>query len=224
MKVTFRRPQLHVSELSGKLDGIAAISSSALANPYCVNAVRTCPEAGSICQECYAWKALSGFRACMAEPLARNTALLQGPMHSDELPRIYGVRALRFNSHGELGSVWELDNFNRIAILNRHLRSALWTKRLGLVEEWRAMHAFEGLEGGQLELDMRLVLSSPQIGVRIAEVEDLPYWVDRVYTVYRTEVDLPKDAWICEGHCADCMVCYEQDPKSPRQIATVLHR
>lgn len=238
MKVEFEHRQLHVTALSGKLSGFAAVTSSALQNDYCAaQTVRGDPT--SICTYCYACRSLKGFRRGAAEVFARNGVLLRTPLANADLPRITGVKALRFNSHGELGSVEELDNFERIALHNRHLRSALWTKRLDLVQAWEEAHSGEGPSGGPVHLSMKLIVSSPTIGVPAFERGAVPENVHHVYTVYRTEGDLPDDAYVCRGHCADCMVCYtpfgayndlwgqaapgSSVPADLRFIATVLH-
>ncbi len=221
MKVTYRRPQLHVTELGGKLSGFASISTSALANSYCLDRTRWARD--TICAACYARAALSGFRACMAEPLAGNTARLKVPLDQLDLPLITGVVALRFNSHGELGSMWEFDNYVRIAAHNRHLRTALWTKRPGIVDEWLKWMRAQGFEGEDLDPGMRLILSSPRIGERV-ERDDAPTWAHHVYTVYEREEDFPKDAFPCHGRCRECMVCYDRHMDAPMHIATLLHR
>ena len=208
MKVSFKQPRLHVSELSGKLEGIAAISGSALDCEFCTDQVSRPPQDGhpSICRSCYARAALEGFRRSMRPALVTNTRLLEEDLLQGELPYVTDVRALRFNSHGELTGPRMMNNFVRIAELNKHLPSALWTKRLNVVDMWREDYRKEYLGGEEYpDLRMCLIASSPYVGLRM---EAPPEWVDRVYTVYESESEIPSDAYVCRGHCAECMLCY----------------
>lgn len=92
---------IHISKMTGKLEGFQAISTNTVTNAYC-NKNYNKQDPNNICTFCYSNEMLKTFRKSMAPALQRNTELLADRvLHSDGLPVINSA-FFRFNAHGEL--------------------------------------------------------------------------------------------------------------------------
>lgn len=118
--------QIKISEMSGKLEGIAAINTNPLTNEFCRN--RT----SGICAHCYSKYALLSYRSNCTPAYQMNSDILSTTKLT-LAPRISYVY-VRFNAHGELINQLHFENLMFIARENPYSRFALWTKRRGLVD------------------------------------------------------------------------------------------
>ena len=98
---------LKISKMSGKLDGLKAINTSPLNNPFCMT--RHSQDKG-ICGQCYSIRMLKTFRSNCNPTYA----------------------FFRFSAHGELLNENHLINLLNICKKNPHCTFALWTKRAAL--------------------------------------------------------------------------------------------
>ena len=92
---------IHISKMTGKLEGFQAISTNTTTNEYCIKKYNE-QKQNVICTFCYSHEMLNTFRKNMAPALQRNTDLLNSKvLHADALP-IINSAFFRFNAHGEL--------------------------------------------------------------------------------------------------------------------------
>jgi len=120
-------PLVHISKMTGKLDGFKAISTNTMTNPYCIKQNAN-GKADNICTKCYSHTMLKSYRKNMQPALQRNSeALANKVLDIDLLPTILDA-FFRFNAHGELINLTHLENLNRIARKNPHCR--------GTVKHW----------------------------------------------------------------------------------------
>ena len=66
---------IHISKVTGKLEGFQAISTNTTTNDYCIKQY-TKQDKNNICTYCYSWTMLKTFRKNMAPALQRNSDLL----------------------------------------------------------------------------------------------------------------------------------------------------
>ena len=124
--------QVHISKMTGKLDGFKAISTNTMTNPYCIKQ-NSSGKADNICTKCYSHTMLKSYRKNMQPALQRNSDLLADRLLTDdELPTILDA-FFRFNAHGELINATHLANLAAIARHNQHCNFALWSKRDDIV-------------------------------------------------------------------------------------------
>ena len=95
------RNGVHISKMTGKLEGFQAISTNTTTNEYCMkqNAVANTK---NICTHCYSHTMLKSYRKNMQPALQHNSDYLSSRVHDLEyLPTILQA-FFRFNAHGEL--------------------------------------------------------------------------------------------------------------------------
>ncbi len=196
--------RVHVSDgMTGKMEGLNAISTSALANPIC-KARRQCE--GSICKHCFACATLQRYtaleKACIRNYEVLNSRLLS--MAEAASVRLSTLLA-RIEAFGDVGSVLQARNYLRIVKANPLSRVGAWTKNPGLWDE--AIKA----EGKPSNLTM--VLSSVYENVEADDYQKYE-WVDYVFTVYSPDWlkanDKDNDTFINCGarSCLTCQQCY----------------
>ena len=186
---------LHISKMTGKLDGLRAISTNTSTNAYCA-AQKERKAAGNICSVCYSHAMLSSYRKTMAPALQRNSdALAAAPLEPQDLPFI-GDAFLRINAHGELINDIHFENICRVAERNPHCAVALWTKRPDIVGRV--------LRSRVKPANLILIYSNPKIGHIMARP---PRHFDRTFNNVPEAQD--PDRQNCTGQkCRDCLLCY----------------
>ena len=131
---------IHISKMTGKLEGFQAISTNTTTNGYCKKKFEE-QNPNVICTFCYSWGMLKTFRKNMEPALQRNTDLLNSKvLHPDALP-IINSAFFRFNAHGELAldkkqATINLENYVNIALKNPHCTFSLWTKRFDVIKPY----------------------------------------------------------------------------------------
>lgn len=123
---------LHITNHSGKLEGLRSISSCVALNPYCKERAKN---PATICHHCYATRYV-GMRDALRRHLECNTNELQALIEWDELPIIADV-LFRFESFGDTLSATHAGNYYRIAAKNVFTTFAAWTKN---VEHYETAH------------------------------------------------------------------------------------
>lgn len=181
MIATDRR--VHLSVMTGKLDGFRAINTNTVTNPFCLKM----KESDTICGKCYSHRMLNTFRKSCQPSFQRNSELLSEAVLT-VLPTI-NDRVFRFHGHGELINATHLENLYLIAEHNPLTTFSLWTKQSKLVLNHR-----------QRPDNFIVIYSNPQID----RVRDVPKGFDKVFNNVTGEAESN-----CTGQqCKDCLLCY----------------
>ena len=189
---------IHISKMTGKLEGFKAISSNTVTNPYCIKQFN-CGNSDNICTKCYSHVMLNSYRKNMQNALERNSQLLSTQIvPNDQLPVILEA-FFRFNAHGELINITHLTNLVNIALKNPHCNFALWTKQNNLIQEYFANNAKPS--------NLILIYSNPKIGKILSKP---PKYFDKTFN--NVAMDQFVNEQNCTGQkCKDCLLCYKHN-------------
>ena len=192
---------IKISAMTGKLDGLKAINTSPLNNPYCQR-MSKCKE--FICAYCYSIDMLKGYRRNCIPAWTKNGEELSKPIPFWHLPKFKSGTVVRFSGHGELFNTVHAINLIKIAYRNPTSKFSLFTKRARLVQ-----NAVDIL--GK-PANLQLVFSSPKLNKQ----SPLPKYFDRTFTVweesYRTDHhDIHAPINCGARKCIECMICYEDN-------------
>ena len=181
--------------MTGKLDGLRAISTNTTTNPFCVKQ-NASGQADNICTKCYSHTMLKTYRKNMAPALERNSVALSTRVISGvDIPRLNDAY-FRLDAHGELINELHLSNLIAIAEANPQTTITLWTKRKDIVNKVMAVTAKPS--------NMIFVFSNSKIGTIL---DKAPKHFDKTFNnVLVTEY---VDRQNCTGQkCMDCLKCY----------------
>lgn len=186
---------VHISVMTGKLDGLRAISTNTRTNPYCIKQ-NASGDPTNICTKCYSHTMLSSYRKNMQPALQRNSdALSSRPLTQAELPRVVDS-VFRFDAHGELINETHLLNLVAICEYNPATSFALWTKRNDIVSKYFRTRAKPA--------NMTLIYSNPKISHIMAKP---PKHFDRTFNNVLEHEYVERQN--CTGQqCKDCLLCY----------------
>ena len=127
---------IHISKMSGKLDGLRAISTNTVSNDFCQKMYNS-GNGNNICTKCYSNKMLRTYRKNTQAALQRNSDLLSKSVDDAVLKATRIMDAfLRLNAHGELINEQHLSNLVRLAELKTHTTFTLWTKRKNIIRQY----------------------------------------------------------------------------------------
>lgn len=188
---------------SGKMAGIASISTSCASNPFCE---RRRMNGDSVCGHCYAFT-YTKMRKALRERLADNSNILSARLLTDrELP-VINDEVFRFESFGDLYNVTHLMNYLRICEKNPNTRFALYTKNIWLLDE------VFNKNGVAKPINLSLVVSSPRLNKPIKLNREKFWFVDHVFTVYSKDYIASGEVNINCGakSCIGCQICYRTD-------------
>jgi len=197
---------IHISKMTGKLEGFQAISTNTTTNEYCIKKYNE-QKQNVICTFCYSHEMLNTFRKNMAPALQRNSDLLNSKvLHPDALPVINSA-FFRFNAHGEFAldkkeATINLENYVNIALKNPHCTFSLWTKRFDVIKPYFDKH--------DKPKNLILIYSTPLTNHILKKT---PQYFDKTFnTVIETDY---VDQQNCTGQkCKDCLLCYKKDTTS----------
>ena len=186
---------IKVSRMTGKLDGLAAINTNTLSNPFCQ---KQHAAGKTICGQCYSFRMLQQHRQNCVDPWERNSRKLSRPIPDLEFAALVdqfkNLRFVRFHGHGELINFTHLHNFAAIARAVPGTTFALWTKRADLVRKLGERSRPENLI---------LIYSNPRID-RVRAIP--PPGFQKVFN--NTTRQDHRDN--CTGRkCLDCLNCYQ---------------
>lgn len=186
---------IHISIMTGKLDGLRAISTNTRTNDYCIKQNAT-GDPDNICTKCYSHVMLSSYRKNMQPALQRNSdALSAHPLPESAIPRILDA-VFRFDAHGELINETHLANLAAICTHNPRTSFALWTKRNDIVAKYFRTRA--------KPVNMILIYSNPKISHIMKRP---PKHFDRTFNNVLEHEHVERQN--CTGQkCADCLLCY----------------
>lgn len=192
------KPAVHISNMTGKLDGLRAISTNTRTNTYCVEQHERAVEhdTDNICGKCYSHAMLKGFRKNMEPALQRNSDLLSSrPLEPYEIPRIMDA-VFRFDAHGELINMQHMENLVAIVNDNPWCTFALWTKRTDIVMRW--------LRDNAKPDNLILIYSNPKVSHVMSKP---PKGFDKTFNNVLEHEHVDKQN--CTGQqCKDCRICY----------------
>ena len=200
---------VHISIMTGKLDGLRAISTNTRTNEYCIKQHQS-PDPNNICTKCYSHVMLSSYRKNMQPALQRNSdALSQRTLAEHELPRILDA-VFRFDAHGELINSTHLENLTLIAAYNPRTAFGLWTKRNDLVRKFFDAHPKPA--------NLILIYSNPKISHIMAKP---PKHFDRTFNNVLEHESVERQN--CTGQqCKDCLLCYT--PVATNGVTTIVEK
>lgn len=183
---------VHITKLTGKLEGFRSISVDTTSNEYCIKMNKT----SAICGSCYSMKMLKGFRKNAQPALERNSKLLsERVIWNYELPTIKD-KYFRFDAHGELHNIIHLINYVNIVEHNPDTNFSLWTKRKDLIRRYAK-------ECGPFPKNLRLIYSNPVID---KVIPDVPEYFHQTFNNVTDKYDGVQQ---CTGQkCKDCLLCY----------------
>lgn len=186
---------VHISVMTGKLDGLRAISTNTRTNEYCIKQ-NASGDHTNICTKCYSHTMLSSYRKNMQPALQRNSdALSARILATHELPRVVDP-VFRFDAHGELINATHLHNLVLIVEHNPGTAFALWTKRNDIVSKYFRTRAKPA--------NMILIYSNPKISHIMAKP---PKFFDRTFNNVLEHEYVERQN--CTGQqCKDCLLCY----------------
>lgn len=186
---------VHISVMTGKLDGLRAISTNTRTNEYCIKQNKS-SDPNNICTKCYSHTMLSSYRKNMQPALQRNSdALSTRVLPTVELPKIADP-VFRFDAHGELINETHLLNLVAVCEYNPATSFALWTKRNDIVSKYFRTHAKPA--------NMTLIYSNPKISHIMAKP---PKHFDRTFNNVLEHEYVERQN--CTGQqCKDCLLCY----------------
>ena len=192
---------IHISKMTGKLDGFKAISSNTITNPYCIKQ-NASSDNENICTKCYSHTMLKSYRKNMQPSLERNSqALSTSILPSEQLPMIMEA-FFRFNAHGELINETHLINLVNIAVKNPHCNFALWTKRNDIILKYFANNVKPN--------NLILIFSNSKISKVLNKP---PKFFDKTFNnVLENEF---VESQNCTGQqCKNCLLCYKHNDVS----------
>lgn len=195
-----------MSRMTGKLDGLAAINTNTLSNPFCQ---KQHAAGKTICGQCYSFRMLQQHRQNCVDPWERNSRKLSRPIPDLEFAALVdqfkNLRFVRFHGHGELINFTHLHNFAAIARAVPGTTFALWTKRADLVRKLGERSRPDNLI---------LVYSNPRID-RVRAIP--PPGFQKVFN--NTTRQDHRDN--CTGRkCLDCLNCYQSS--GPTSIVEIV--
>ena len=185
---------IHITQGSGKMQGIQSINTSTINNDFC-SKMRT---TDSVCSKCYAAR-YESFRKPLHEALVRNSKVLsESILPTHELP-FFNSNIVRFDGFGELINDRHLKNLSNIARKNEHAIFTLWTKQQKLVRD-----TFKNFEKPS---NLILIYSS----LLINQEAKKPLYFDKVFTVYDKKTAENVEINCGSKSCLNCRICYSQN-------------
>ncbi len=184
---------LHISKMSGKLEGIPAVNTNTLSNEFC----QKMGNSDTVCALCYSRKMLETYRKGCIPKFEQNSKFLSGvQLPRTAFPRI-NAAVFRLHGHGELVNLTHLINLAVFAGRNPLTTFSLWTKRKNLVSQFLS-------EGRMVPNNLILIYSNPDMGSVSFKV---PKGFHKVFNV----VEEAHSRENCTGKkCLDCLLCYQK--------------
>jgi hypothetical protein len=138
---------VHVSTMTGKLEGFRAINSNTRSNPFCLSMYENAAD-NVICRKCYSHEMLKAYRANTVPALQRNSDALSQAWDSGDPVRLTGKgrktfqpgEYVRISGHGEIVNSAYVANVMRIIRENPQARFSWWTKRHQLIRQYCDEH------------------------------------------------------------------------------------
>ena len=185
--------QIKTSNMSGKLEGLQAISTNTRSNPFCQKMSQS--NDNIICSKCYSMATLNrGYFPSLEPALEYNSRLLSKPLEPEQLPKFKRkTEYIRFDAHGELINETHLDNYVKITKVYPDRKFALWSKRIPIIKKY--------FKNREIPENLRLIYSNPFIN-KVMDKPPVPF-----HKSFNNVTDDTKQN--CTGQkCKDCLLCY----------------
>lgn len=184
-------------DMSGKMEGIPAISTLCTKNPFCIARMKN---GAAVCAQCFA-EATTNHYANLRKNLEYNSLVLAGSVLPLELlPKFKRtIIMVRFEAFGDLLNVTHMKNYINICRVNPHVNFTLWTKNPNFVK----------LACDEVGKPANLTIIQSSFLVNEPE-EPANEYIDKVFTVYSAEyLEFHSIESNCAGlDCAACASCY----------------
>lgn len=185
---------------TGKMAGMASLSTSVSCNVYCTLRSKN-PEL--ICSKCYAAAMLKRYTN-LGKMLEKNTDILRlRVIPADEWP-VLNILYFRFEAFGELSSANQVKNYFNLCYKNPNTNFALWTKNPWFIQE--AIN-----EGYKKPANLNIIASSAKIN----QMQDYSQYdfIDKIFTVYDEQTIKDKNIDVNCGSrsCMNCLNCYKKN-------------
>jgi len=185
--------KLHVSRLTGKMRDMRSIDTNPISNPFCRHMCSSEQPRSVICRNCYAIRSLISGRANCILPYECNSILLSNFNLPDEclptkrdlgITRSGKVRAVRFNSYGELINERHVRNLFNICDLHPTVPFTLFFKNKAPLS--RAIQKY-GKPDNLIIIQSNIFLNDPDTERLLDGPERVPDYVDKIFSVYTPE-------------------------------------
>jgi hypothetical protein len=188
---------------TGKMKGFTSVSTSPEFNHNC-QAKRGL--LGTICQKCYSFVMQKRYKGLRAQ-LWKNSWILSNVLFDkSELPYIYSPTGFfRFEAFADLMSEIQVVNYFNMALVNPHMKCAIWTKNPWIIKQAMKHYGIEKPENLVIILSSIFVNEKTNYNLQTA----FPF-ADKIFTVY--DKKYIKKHGICINcgarSCKDCARCY----------------
>lgn len=187
---------------SGKMCGMASLSTSVLLNPHCMERAKN---PNSICAKCYASRMMK-HRKSLEKKLAKNTEVLTKNIISPEYFPIVNREKFRFEAFGDLNNYIQVVNYFNFAKRNPRTTFALWTKN-----PWIIQDAID--RGYTKPKNLIVIFSSPTVNACADNIRKLYTFIDKIFTVYTSEETAKEQGKKINcgvRNCVECGRCYSK--------------
>jgi hypothetical protein len=182
-------------KMTGKMEGMASLSTSPLCNPNCIKRMNA---GETVCAHCFSARMQKRYKN-LNEKLVRNTEFLTTTeLTPDDVPFL-NMSLFRFESFGDLNNALQVKNYFTIAEANSHCTFALWTKNPWIIEE--AINEY----GINKPDNLIIILSSVLLNTPTTPGYD---FIDKVFTVYDKKAAESVNINCGARSCATCRRCY----------------
>lgn len=181
---------MHISKLSGKLEGFRSLSSDTTSNEFCK---KMHGAKDGICTVCYSMKSLNGYRRNAVNALKRNDYLSVRPLGDSEIPKLMD-KYFRIHAHGEIINLQHAENILKLIKANPQTFFGWWSKRKDIVAELFSKH--------KKPSNLNMIFSNSKID---AVMSSPPKYFDKTFN------NITEGSANCTGQkCKDCLACYSK--------------
>ena len=190
-------------KMSGKMLGMASLSTSAKGNKICQNRAK---HKDTICAHCYAM-ALLEYRKNLETKTERNADFLGDAIIPTEEMPFLNASIFRIEAYGDLRNEIQAENYLNLIEANPHVQFGWWTKNPWLIARV--------LKHRTKPENVQIVYSSPYIG-KTWDMRKLYPFIDKVFTVYTKEYAKAHAEEINCGarSCMACQRCYHANSET----------
>ena len=185
--------------MSKKMDNIRSLNTSLTLNKHCQE---NRANKNSICAHCYSYVSEKRYPSSHTMWALNYNVLSTQRLKNNEIPVFKNDEIFRFNAHGDLINRTHYNNLVKIAKKNPHVKFALWTKNLDIVDAGTGIADLDNLTHVYSDLYLN----------NLDDIK-LPTGFDKVFKVYDTKtLRANKDIKVnCCQSCFDCQLCYEKN-------------
>lgn len=194
---------------TGKMAGLASLSTSPLCNGLCQKRVS---DPGMVCSKCFSHamqKRYSGLKKLLIKN--SESALTREIIPESDMPRLYSETGyFRFESFGDLVNAIQAANYIGMAAANPHMKCALWTKNPWFIQE--AIDKYNV----SIPENLCIIGSSYYLNNPMDKLYGHYDFIDYIFTVYnKSGLTAGNVAVTCGARsCAACGKCYEKRHES----------